>query len=326
MGFLDETPVVIAEIGNNHGGNLELAKRMVVAAIQAGTPYVKFQTMIPERLLARDHPAFEEFSKEALSFDAFRELHRFCQEQGAVFLSTPFDPESADFLEELGVPAFKIASGDLTYLTFLVHVARKHKPILLSTGASTLEDIDAAVEAIRRETEPELILMHCTAAYPCPDDEVNLTVISRLAERYQCWVGFSDHTPGFEIALAAIAMGATVVEKHFTIDRTLPGGDNALSIMPEELRFLTTGAKRVHRAIGSPVRQKTPSELRIDVQLHRSLIVRRDMQPGEVIQLEDLDAVRPGGGMLPGKLDGLVGKRLARPIRRGERISMEVFQ
>ena len=326
MGFLDETPVVIAEIGNNHGGSLELAKRMVVAALEAGTQYVKFQTIIPERLLAPDHPAFEEISRESLPFDDFRALHRFCRERGAVFLSTPFDPESADFLEELGVPAFKIASGDLTYLPLLEHIARKHRPMLLSTGCSTLEDIDRAVAAIRGITTAELILLHCTSAYPCPDEEANLAVIPSLAERYRCWVGFSDHTVGVEIALAAAALGARVLEKHFTIDRGLPGGDNSMSVLPQEMERLSAGVQRVHKAMGSSLRRKTPSESRLELRLNRSLVARRDIKAGEVIQVEDLDAVRPGGGVPPGKLPWVVGKTLSRGLRCGEALRIQDIQ
>lgn len=323
MSFLEHPPIVIAEIGNNHGGNVELAKQMVKAAIQAGTPYVKFQTMIPERLLAPDHPAFEEFSREALSFDDFRVLHRFCVEQGAIFLSTPFDPESADFLEELDVPAFKIASGDLTHLPLLRHIASKHRPILLSTGASTVDDIDRAVAAIRTITNAELVLLHCTAAYPCPDEEANLAVIPALARRYGCRVGFSDHTLGVEIALAAVALSTVVVEKHFTIDLKLPGGDNAMSLLPEELAQLLQGVRRVYRAIGSVPRRKTPSELRIEPMSRRSLVVRRDLRAGEVLQARDLDAVRPGGGIAPAQLDAVIGKTLRADVARGERLLRE---
>lgn len=318
--FLTETPIVIAEVGNNHGGSLELAKKMVLAAVQAGTPYVKFQTMITECLLSRDHPAFEEFSREALSFDDFRVLERFCREKGAVFLSTVFDPESADLLEELDVPVFKISSGDLTYIPLLIHVARKHRPILLSTGASTLDDIDNAVKTIRKETGEELILMHCTSAYPCPDDEANLAVIPRLAQRYNCKIGFSDHTLGVEIVLAAVVLGAVIIEKHFTIDRSLPGGDNNMSLLPEELKFLCTGVKRVHKAIGSPLRQKTVTELKIGARMHRSLVARRDMKAGEVLEAKDLDAVRPGDGISPANLDEIVGRKLRINIEKGQKI------
>lgn len=326
MGFLDETPIVIAEIGNNHGGSLELAKRMVVAAAQAGTPYVKFQTIIPERLLARDHPAFEEIVRESLSFDDFRALHRFCRERGAVFLSTPFDPESADFLEELGVPAFKVASGDLTYLPLLEHIARKHRPMLLSTGCSTLEDIDRAVAAIRGITTAELILLHCTSAYPCSDEEANLAVIPSLAERYRCRVGFSDHTVGVEIALAAAALGAVILEKHFTTDRSLAGGDNGISILPDELRVLTAGVRRVRNALGTGIRRKTESERRVDSRMHRSLVVRRDMEAGEELDTQDVDGVRPGNGLPPSELDKVLGRRLTRGIKRGHRLSEAVLE
>jgi N-acetylneuraminate synthase/N,N'-diacetyllegionaminate synthase len=326
MAFLDEPPIVIAEIGNNHGGSLDLAKQMVLAALEAGTPYVKFQTMIPERLLSRDHPAFEEFSREALSFDAFRELHRFCAEHGAVFLSTPFDRDSADFLEELGVPAFKISSGDLTYIPFLVHVARKHEPILLSTGCSTREEIDRAVETIRRETQAELILMHCTAAYPCPDEEANLRVIPSLAQRYGCRVGFSDHTLGIEIALAASALGAVVIEKHFTINRSLLGGDNEMSIQPEEIGRLVTGVRRISVALGAGDRRLTNSEAPRCIRMRRSLVPRRDMTAGEVVRAEDVDAVRPGGGLEPSSLNVVVGKTLARGLARGERFRPDILR
>jgi N-acetylneuraminate synthase/N,N'-diacetyllegionaminate synthase len=326
MAFLDETPIVIAEIGNNHGGSLDLAKRMVRAAVQAGTPYVKFQTMIPERLLARDHPAFEEFSREALSFGAFRELHRFCQERGAVFLSTPFDPDSADFLEDLGVPAFKISSGDLTYIPFLAHVARKYKPILLSTGCSTLEEIDRAVAAIREVSDAELILMHCTAAYPCPDEEANLRVIPSLAERYGCRVGFSDHTLGIEISLAAAALGATVIEKHFTTDRSLPGGDNETSIQANELKPLVTGVKRISMALGAGERGLTNAEIPRRTRMRRSLVARRDMKAGEVVCAEDVDAVRPAEGLEPSSLAAVVGRTLVSGLARGQRFRQDILR
>ncbi len=321
MAFLDETPIVIAEIGNNHGGSLDLAKQMVLAAVRAGTQYVKFQTMIPERLLSRDHPAFEEFSREALSFDAFRALARFCQEQGAVFLSTPFDPDSADFLEELGVPAFKISSGDLTYLPFLVHIARKHKPILLSTGCSTLEDIDRAVETIRRETEAELILMHCTAAYPCPDEEANLRVIPSLAHRYGCRVGFSDHTLSLEAGAMAVVAGATVVEKHFTLHTGDVGPDHKMSLMPGELARYVPLARLAGKAMGTGWETITEGEMVLRGKARRSLYATRDIEPGEVITTENSIALRPQveGAYTPAAL--YIGTaRATQGIQKGEAI------
>ena len=325
MGFLKDEPIVIAEIGNNHGGSLELAKQMVQAALGAGTRYVKFQTMIPNRLLSVDHPALKEFSKEALSFDEFRELKRFCEEQGAVFLSTPFDFDSADLLEELDVPVFKISSGDLTHLPLLKHVAKKQRPILLSTGASTMEDIDTAVNSIRRLSETELIIMHCTAAYPCPDDEVNLSVIPKLAKRYQCSVGFSDHTLGGEIALAAVALGAAVIEKHFTIDTTLPGGDNDMSILPAQLKKLTLNVSRVKKAFGSSDRKKTKSEIDIDQRIHRSMFAARDIHAGEFLELEDVVFLRQCTRDAPVNLQEIIGRKVAREIKGGDYIQLKFF-
>jgi sialic acid synthase SpsE len=205
-------------------------------------------------------------------------------------------------------------------------VARKHKPILLSTGCSTLEDIDRAVEAIRAATEAELILMHCTAAYPCPDEEANLRVIPSLAQRYGCRVGFSDHTLGIEIALAAVALGAVVIEKHFSIDGKLPGGDNALSILPEELKSLCICINRVQKALGSSHRDKTATESRLDTRVHRSLVVRRDMKAGEVLRVEDLDATRPGGGVPSKELDWVLGRKLARACLQGQQLMIQDLQ
>ena len=326
MSVFKEYPAIVAEIGCNHAGDLELAKRMVLAAMDAGTPYVKFQTYVTERLLRRDDPEFELCVKEMLSNGAFRELKRFCDEKGAVFFSTPFDPDSADLLEELNVPVYKIASSDMTYIPFLRHVARKGRPIVLSTGASSVDVIDRAVDTIRSETEAELILLHCTAAYPCPDGEANLAVIPMLAERYGCPVGFSDHTAGFEVALGAVALGAVLVEKHFTIHRSLPGGDNGMSINPDELRCLTAGAKRVYTAIGSSKRELTATEKELVTLFYRSLVARRDLPAGEVLQEEDLDAVRPGTGLSPEHIEQVVGKTLVRAISRGEQITLDVVR
>ncbi|OFW11420.1 MAG: hypothetical protein A3H96_00520 [Acidobacteria bacterium RIFCSPLOWO2_02_FULL_67_36] len=321
----NETPIVIAEIGGNHGGNLALAQQMVIEAISAGTRHVKFQTIVPERLVSSLDPDFEGFSKETLSFEEFEELSRFCRENGAVFLSTPFDAGSADFLERLQVPAFKIASGDLTYLPFIKHIASKNLPILLSTGASEFVDIDRAVHLVRGITDAELILMHCTAAYPCPDEEANLLLIPELRRRYQCPVGFSDHTLNVDIALAAAALGAAVIEKHFTVDRNLPGGDNALSVVPDELRALCRGVSRIGRALGSGVRKKTVSELKIDCRMHRSLVARRFMKASETLAADDIDGLRPAGGISPVETDRLIGKTLRVDVSKGEKFLPEHF-
>lgn len=303
-------PLIIAEIGGNHGGSLDLAKNMVDAALAVGGRAVKFQTYRMEAFVTPDHPAYDEFSPEALSYNQFRELSTYCHERGAVFLSTPFDLESADLLDELDVPAFKIASGDLTFISLLQHVAKKGKPILLSTGGAQWGDIDRAVDAIRTNGDPHLTLLHCTAAYPAPDSEANLRIIPRLKERYGVNVGFSDHTLGVDVALAAIGLGATVIEKHFSTNQTLPGGDNEMSILPLELGHLVEASQRIWTALGSDIREPTAAELKLLPNLRRSLSLARDMAKGEAISTGDLAAIRPGTGIPPYEISSLVGRRL----------------
>jgi N,N'-diacetyllegionaminate synthase len=312
--FPQDGPLVIAEIGGNHGGSLDLAKGMVDAALAAGGRVVKFQTYRMEAFVAPDQPAYGEFAPEALSYDQFRELSAYCHQRGAVFLSTPFDLESADLLEELDVPAFKIASGDLTFLSLLEHVAKKGRPILLSTGGAQWEDIDRAVEAIRSSGDPALTLLHCTAAYPAPDAEANLRIIPSLKERYGVDVGFSDHTLGVDVALAAVGLGVTVVEKHFTTDQGLPGGDNEMSILPHELKRLVEASRRIWLALGSDHREPTKSERQLLPNLRRSLALGRDMAKGQEIRAVDLTAIRPGTGIPPYQIDSLVGRRLSRGL------------
>lgn len=309
-----QQPLIIAEIGGNHGGSVELAERMVDSAAAAGATVVKFQTYVPERLTSRNAAGFEEFARESLSYDEFRGLAQYCRERDVVFLSTPFDEDSADLLEDLGVPAFKIASGDLTHLALIRHVAAKNKPIFLSTGASTWEDIDRAVEAVRVRSTAELVLLHCIAAYPAPDEEANLRVIPEMERRYGLAVGFSDHTLGIDLALAAVALGAQVIEKHFTTDQTLPGGDNEMSILPEELATLLKTSRRIQTALGKPDRTPTPAEKALLPAIRRSLVLRRDLGTGDVITATDLTAVRPETGIPANQVDRVVGRRLGHPV------------
>ena len=316
-------PVVIAEIGGNHGGDYGLAVKMVDAAAEAGAQAVKFQTYLTEELVAPTHESYDAFAGEALSFEQFTALATHCRERNVVFLSTPFGIDSADFLEGMSVPAFKIASGDLTYHQLLRHIAAKGRPAMLSTGAANWDQIDRAVsEFLGITNEPsQLILMHCTAAYPAADAEANLLLIPELRQRYRCPVGFSDHTLGIGISMAAVALGAQIVEKHFTIDQTLPGGDNDISILPAELGELVVQVKRISSALGSDVREPTPSERELIPIMRRSLVVRRRVDAGAQLDREDLSIVRPGGGLAPGLLDAVIGRRTSRSLEPGDLLS-----
>ena len=275
------------------------------------------QTYAIDEYISRGHPAHRGFAAEALSCQDFQGLAaEFSQREVTVF-STPFDFRSADFLEEIGAPLFKIASGDVTYVPFLQHIAKKGKPILLSTGACSWSELDAAVEAIRQESTAELVLLHCTAAYPAPDQDLHLNLIPVLGERYGLPVGFSDHSLGTDIALAGLALGAQVVGKHFTTNQSLDAGDNDMSILPAELKCLIKGGRRIALAKGGTTRQVFPSEEEVSVFVHRSMVVRSDMLAGDVLSLSDLAAVRPSGGIPPSDQDAIVGKRLIRDVQLG---------
>lgn len=308
---------VIAEIGGNHSGDCSLAKRMVDAAADVGAWAVKFQTYEVEELVASNSEYYEAFSEEALSFEQFSELALYCQERKIVFLSTPFGKKSADFLETLDVPAFKIASGDLTYLPFLRHIGAKGRPVLLSTGASSWTEIDRAVQVLVAENCP-FTLLHCTSSYPAKDAEINLRVIEELRRRYACSVGFSDHSLGIEIAMAAMAMGAGIIEKHFTVDRSLPGGDNDISILPNELRSLIDAGQRISIAMGNGERQLTGDEIQLQPIMRRSLVAARSMPAGYVLNREDISIVRPGTGIDPSAFEDVIGRPLGTAVGAGD--------
>jgi len=307
-------PLVVAEIGGNHDGRLDRALEMVDAAKAAGADAVKFQTYVTDRFVSRSHRSYQEFAREALSFDDFQNVARHCGDNGIAFFSTPFDEDSADFLESLDVPAFKIASGDLTHLPLIEHVARKGRPILLSTGAATWAEVDVAVKTVQDVAAAELVLLYCVAAYPAPDAEIGLHAIAALQRRYGLEVGFSDHTLGIDIALAAVAQGATVVEKHFTTNPDLPGGDNAMSITPDEMRRLVTGSKRIAAVLGDVEPRVTASERQILPAIRRSLVLRRALAAGDVLTPGDVLVVRPSGELAPADLESLTGRRVARDL------------
>ena len=253
---------VIAEAGVNHNGSLDMALKLVDAAVEAKADAVKFQTFRAERLLTPEAPKaayqiensdrtetqFEMLQRLELDEAAHRTLMDHCRRRGLAFLSSPFEQGSADFLETLGVPAFKIPSGEVTNLPFLCHVARKGIPLILSTGMATLEEVEVAVAAIRSSGCRQLVLLHCVSAYPASPSDANLRAMATLARTFGTPVGYSDHTLGIEVALAAVAMGAAVIEKHFTLDRTMPGPDHQASSEPGELALLVSGIRKVESA------------------------------------------------------------------------------
>lgn len=320
-------PYVIAEAGVNHNGSSDLALGLVDAAADAGADAVKFQTFTADSLATAEAPQAQ-YQKErsAASSQAamLRSLElpeaalRACQgraaNRGIAFFSTPFDVWSVRLLASMNVPAFKIGSGDVTNLVLLRAVAALRRPILLSTGMSTLGEVAAAVSDIRSHGDPPLALLHCTSSYPAPPHDANLRAMLTLREEFDVPVGYSDHSRGISLAAAATAMGATVIEKHITLDRNLPGPDHSASMQPDEFAMLVRTVHDVHAALGDGVKRPQASEADTRIVSRRSLVLSRAVMAGEELAETDLDAMRPAGGISPFKLDAVVGRRAARDL------------
>jgi sialic acid synthase len=319
---------VIAEIGHNHQGSLEQAKAMVTMAKDCGANAVKVQKRSNRALYTREffeQPYDNEFSfgktygehREALELgrDDYIELQRYSRELGITFFATPFDVESADFLAELDMPAYKLASADLSNTPLLRHVASFGKPMLLSTGGATADDVDRAVETIRPLNE-QLCILQCTAAYPCETEDLHLRVITTFRELYPDYViGLSDHQNGISMALVAYMLGARVIEKHFTLNHAWKGTDHAFSLMPEGLRKLVRDLRRVPIALGDGVKRPLPVEAKPLEKMGKKLVASRDLELGHVLSEQDIAIKSPAdGGLPPYELERLVGRRLRRPV------------
>jgi sialic acid synthase len=328
---------VIAEIGHNHQGSVEQAQKLFVAARDCGVDAVKLQKRNNAMLFTRvqcEMPYDNENSfgstygehREALELDrgAYAELHACARELGLAFFATAFDMPSADLLADLDLPAFKIASGDLKNTPLLRHVASFGKPMLVSTGGATIEDVDRAVEAVL-PLNPQLCLLQCTAAYPAAVDELNLGVITAYRERYpELVIGLSDHQDGIAMALVAYMLGARVMEKHFTLSHTLKGTDHAFSLMPEGMRKLVRDLRRVPAALGDGVKRPLESEEPALRKMGKMLVAARDLEPGTVLEEGDLAAKSPAdGGLPPYELDRLIGRELRRALREEEAVTFD---
>jgi sialic acid synthase len=319
---------VIAEIGHNHQGSLEQAKAMVTMAKDCGANAVKVQKRSNRTLYTREffeQPYDNEFSfgktygehREALELgrEDYIELQRYSREIGITFFATPFDVESADLLAELDMPAYKLASADLSNTPLLRHVASIGKPMLLSTGGATTDDVDRAVETIRPLNE-QLCILQCTAAYPCETEDLHLRVITTFRERYPDYViGLSDHQNGISMALVGYMLGARVIEKHFTLNHAWKGTDHAFSLMPEGLRKLVRDLRRVPVALGDGVKRPLPVEAKPLEKMGKKLVASRDLELGHVLSEQDIAIKSPAdGGLPPYELERLVGRRLRRPV------------
>lgn len=330
--------IIIAEAGVNHNGSLELARRMVRAAREAGADYVKFQTAVPELVISSIAPKAE-YQKETtgegesqlemcrrihLPLSDYRELAELCEAEGIGFMSTPFDLVSIDALAPLGMDYWKIPSGEITNLPYLRKIARQGGRVILSTGMSTLEEVEKAVEVLetggmRRE---DMSLLHCNTQYPTPMADVNLRAMESLRKLGCGAVGYSDHTVGIEVPVAATALGADIIEKHFTLDKTMEGPDHRASLDPQELAAMVSAIHNVSLALGSAEKRVSPSE-RPNIEVARkSIVAARDIKEGELLTEENITVKRPGSGLSPMLWDNVIGTRAKHDFDRDTLITL----
>lgn len=326
---------IIAEAGVNHNGSLETAKRLVDAAVQAGADCVKFQTYITEEdtsvfAAQADYQKqntgdggqsqYEMLKKLELGYEEFRELKRYCGEKGILFLSSPFELRSVAFLEEIGIPFWKIASSEVTNYPFLKKIAQTGKPIVMSTGMCTLQEIRQAVNVLESCGEREIVLLQCNTEYPTPMQDVNLRAMQGLQKEFGYPAGYSDHTQGIEIPIAAAALGAVIIEKHFTLDKQMEGPDHIASLDPKELEAMVRAIRNVETALGSPAKEISESERKNRTAARKSVVAARDIRRGEILTEENIAAKRPGGGISPMRWEELLGQRAVRDFIRDEMI------
>ena len=331
---------IIAEAGVNHDGSLETARKLVEVAAQADVDAVKFQTFEAERMVTLSAPKadyqiqvtdasesqYDMLRRLELSPEMHQDLLDYCGQQGVGFMSTPFDKASADLLEHLGVTVFKIASGEITNLPFLAYVAQKGKAMIMSTGMASLDEVAKAVETIRQTGNQNLILLHCVSNYPADPADANLRAMHVMENTFGLPVGYSDHTPGIEVALAAVALGACVIEKHFTLDRESPGPDHMASLEPDELIALVKGIRAVELALGDGNKEPAESEANSTVVARKSLVAAQYIPSGTVITAEMITSKRPGTGLLPAKCQDLLGRTAGRNIQIDTILAIDMFE
>jgi N,N'-diacetyllegionaminate synthase len=328
---------IIAEAGVNHNGSLEMALQLIDAAVTAGADAVKFQTFKAEKVIAvnapkagyqkettgSDESQLEMVKKLELDETAHIKLYQYCQHKGIQFLSTPFDLESIDLLNRLGLEIFKIPSGEITNLPYLRKLGALKKRLILSTGMADLGEIEDALDVLTESGTPieNITVLHCNTEYPSPFEDVNLRAMSTIRNAFPgIAVGYSDHTNGIEVPIAAVAMGASVIEKHFTLDRNLPGPDHRASLEPHELSAMISGIRNIEKALGVGIKKSSPSELKNKPIARKSIVAAFPIKKGETFTEMNITIKRPGTGITPMRWDEIIGRKAAKPYRKDELI------
>lgn len=328
--------LIIAEAGVNHNGDIRLAYEMIDRAAESGADIIKFQTAKPELVISRFAPKAEyqiqttgdaesqlEMCKRIhLKFEDYIPLKKYCEEQGIEFLSTPFDLESIEFLEKLGMRLWKIPSGEITNLPYLIRIAKTGKPVILSTGMCNMEEVKQAVELLKKHGSGEITLLHCTTEYPAPYEDVNLRAMVTMRQIMNLPVGYSDHTTGLVIPVAAAAMGAVVIEKHFTLDKKMEGPDHKASLEPDELSQMVEQIRSVEAAMGDGRKVPSKSEQRNIAIARKSIVAARTIKKGELLTEETITTKRPGNGISPMRWNDVTGTRAIRDFAEDELIEI----
>jgi N,N'-diacetyllegionaminate synthase len=326
---------IIAEAGVNHNGSLKLAKTLIYTAKESGADAVKFQTFKTEDLVTKnaekteyqkksttENSQYEMIKKLELSKNDFRELAKYADKNDIIFLSSPFDLGSVDLLDEIGIPAFKLGSGEITNFSLLEHVATKGRPVILSTGMATMNEIGEAVKLFN-DNANDLILMHCVTSYPAKIEDINLKVIETLRSTFKLPVGFSDHTLEIQMPQAAVALGSCIIEKHFTIDKNLDGPDHKASLEPNEFTEMVESIRNVEKCLGNGKKRLTKEEIEIKKIVRKSIVAKYDIRRGTILNKDMLDIKRPGTGIKPKYIHQLIGKELNENVKKDSLIKWD---
>lgn len=335
--------IIIAEAGVNHNGDYELAKKLILEASSAGADYVKFQTFKADKLVSKDaqkadyqksnlkeggDTQYEMLKKLEMSEEWHYDLIKYANECGIKFLSTGFDEDSVDFLDSLKIDLFKIPSGEITNKPYLEHIAKKGKPVVISTGMSSLQEIKDAIDVFEKHqiSKNNITILHCNTEYPTPMQDVNLLAMNTIQKELEVNVGYSDHTLGIEVPIAAVALGAVIIEKHFTLDRNMVGPDHIASLVPEELKQMITSIRNIEKAIsGNGIKQPSDSEKKNLAVVRKSLHYKDDLIKGAIIQKQNLIALRPGNGICPMDYEQIIGKTLSINVLKNQVIDINDF-
>ncbi len=335
--------IIIAEAGVNHNGDYELAKKLILEAANAGADYVKFQTFKADKLVSKDaqkadyqksnlkeggDTQYEMLKKLEMSEEWHYKLIEYAKECDIKFLSTGFDEDSIDFLDSLKIDLFKIPSGEITNKPYLEHIAKKGKPVVISIGMSNLQEIKDAIDVFEKHqiSKNDITILHCNTEYPTPMQDVNLLAMNTIQKVLEVNVGYSDHTLGIEVPIAAVALGAVIIEKHFTLDRNMVGPDHLASLVPEELKQMITSIRNIEKAIsGSGIKQPSESEKKNLTVVRKSLHYKDDLIKGAKIEKQNLITLRPGNGISPMNYEEIIGKTLSRNVLKNELIKTTDF-